>query len=185
MSNRRASIRREKREREKILKDKSKNGNLRRAEKLGNDTGKILSISKAMEVLYIKFNWSKEDLIELSRKLYEQVSKSGTEVFQYALQVWQEKMEIAILATNNGEPLHTKVDTIEDRIFVENRNANYVFYCSALLLELFSDYNMFKKLDTLIDELAWLFHDMSLEPTKHTINKYSAELKNIIGLNIV
>lgn len=185
MSYKRSAIRREQREREKIFKDKSKNGKLRRAEKLGNDLGKIIPIAKTMEVLYSKFNWSKEELVELSQKLFEQVSKSGTEVFQYALQVWQEKMEIAILASNNGEPLRTSANTIEDSILLQNRNANYIFYSSAILLELYSDYNMYKKLDIIIDELALLFNDMSKEPTKHTISKYSNELKEIVGLEIV
>lgn len=185
MSNKRAAMRREQREREKALKDKSKNGSLRRAEKLGNDTGKVISIAKTMELLHTKFNWSKDELVELSQKLFEQVTKSNTEVFQYALQPWQDKVEIAILAANKGEPLHTKVDTIEDRILIENRNSNYIFYCSALLLELFSDYNMSRKLDVLIDELALLFCDMSKEPTKHTIVTYTKKLKEVVGLEII
>lgn len=185
MSNKRAAIRREQREREKILKDKSKNGSLRRAEKLGNDMGKVIPIAKTMEILHSRFNWSKEKLVGLSHKLFEQVSKSQSEVFQYALQPWQEKMEIAILATNKGEPLRINADTIEDRILLENRNSNYIFYSSAILLELFSDYNMSRKLDEIIDELALLFNDMAKEPMKHTINRYSKELKEIVGLEIV
>lgn len=184
-SNRRSAIRREKREREKILKDKSKNGKLRRAEKLGNDIGKIIPLVKTMEILYIDYKWSKEELVELSHKLFEQVSKSGTEVFQYALQVWQEKMEIAILKANNGKPLRTNANTIEESIFLKNRNENYVFYSSAILLELFSDYNMYKKLDKIIDELALLFNDISKEPEKHTISRYTKEFKEIVGLDII
>ena len=96
MSFRRAAMRRDARNREKIQKCKAPGAELLKARNDGWEKGKLLATCICFETMYKDFGWRRKRLADLSNSLTEQSIHFTPDVLRFACAIWTEKLHGAI-----------------------------------------------------------------------------------------
>ena len=189
MSNRRAAIRRERKEREKIAKNKSENGKLLQAQSRGIDAGRTISATVVMNALFLELQWSKTKILEFTESLSQQSANGNPDVIAFALQPWIDKFETRIQAHSPVMPKMSITDVIQG-IEYQHRNISYVNCCALMFLNLYSNFDLRSnnkgtgKLDKIINQCVIHFHDLLRNPYDYTADKCIERTEKITGIQL-
>lgn len=190
MSNRRAAIRREERERKKIQKNKTANGDLMRAQSHGWDCGKVISACVVIDALALELNWKKEQISQFTQSLSEKSAKGNPDIIEFAVQPWKNKLEQRI-KQHAPELPKMPINSVIQGIEYQHRNMAYVGCCSLMFLNLFSNFNLSSNnkgtgtLDKIINQCVIHFYDLQRNPNDYKTEKVLAKTKKITGLELV
>lgn len=190
LSNRRAAIRRERHEREKIEKNKGKNGELLRAQSRGWENGKVIAACIGINALSLELGWSKDQIEDFTKSLAEQSANGNAQIIDFAVQPWKNKLEERIEAHSSVLP-KMPLDSIIQGIEYQHRNMAYVGCCSYMFLNLFSNFNLSSNnkgsgtLDKIINQCVINFYDMQRNPMDYTSEKMLQKTKKLTGLELV
>lgn len=188
MSSRRAAIRRERKEREKIMKNKSKDGEMKRLQYLSWENGKIISFTTILDALHSEFGWEKEQLAEFLESARTQSLDTDPNVLEIAAVPWHRKLEEAIQKRNVIGSMR-KFSLLQEMGY-QQRNISYIRCCSFFLLNLFSNYNLSSnnkgtgKLDRIIEICAIHFQDFMRNPDDYTNEKCVQRTERLTGVRV-
>ena len=189
MSNRRAALRREQREREKILKNKSENADLMRAQMKGFENGKIISACTVVDALATEMHWDKEKIIDFTKNVALQSAKGNAEIIEFAVQPWKDKLEQR-LKEHSPELPKMSLNSILQGIEFQHRNMAYVGCCALMFLNLFSNFNLSSNnkgsgtLDKIINQCVVHFYDLQQNPQKYEPEKCLERTRALTGVSI-
>lgn len=189
-SNRRAAIHRDKKEREKILKNKSPQAKLIKAKNKGYEEGKLIATSAFLESAVIDFKWTEKKIKEASDFIATTSMNSRSEVINFVCNIWNKKL-VERVQEIGKEKITLKVDSLEDSIMYEERNQTYFACCSLVLSAIYSNYGFSTnnkktgKLDKLIDRFVIRFYQMMDSPGYYTGEKCMARVEKITGIKFV
>ena len=187
MSNRRAELRRAKRETEKIEKSKGINAELMRAQKRGFENGKVISASTIVQALHTELGWNGDKIDDFAQSVANQQKNVNVEVVDFAINVWKDKLEERIEKRTNA-PIklvsHSAIQSIEYR----NRNVAYLNCCAYMFNTLYSNFNLSSKsngtgkLDKIIEKCVLCWYDFLETPIHYSNEKCKERTKEITGV---
>lgn len=186
-SNRRAAIRRDKKAREKILKNKSPQARLLQARNKGYEEGKMIATSVFLESVTIDFGWKQKKIKEATDFIATTSMDSGSEVINFVCNIWNKKL-VERIQDYDKRKLVLNVDSIEDNIMYEERNQTYFACCSLVLSALYSNYGFSTnskqtgKLDKLMNRFVIRFYQMMDSPKYYTGEKCMARVEEETGI---
>lgn len=186
-SNRRAAIRRDKKEREKILKNKSPQAKLIQARNKGYEEGKMIATSVFLECMAIDFGWDKKKIKEASDFIAADSMRSSSEVINFVVNIWNKKL-VDRVQEHNQKKIVLNVNSLEDSLMYEERNQTYFACCSLVLSALYSNYGFSSnskqtgKLDKLINRFVIRFYQMMENPKYYSGEKCMARVDENTGI---
>lgn len=187
MSNRRAAFRRDKREREKILKSKAPGADLLRERNKGWEEGKLLAICVGIEAMHDTFGWRKNKIHGFCDAVAHNSANCNKAVIRVAARPWQERL---IERINDGDKPVMTVDNIFQKERYEERNRTYLACASIMMLTLFSEYNFSSnskhtgRMDKVLDRYAVRFTDIVQDPAYYSGEKYAERIKEMTGMEV-
>lgn len=186
-SNRRAAIRRDKKAREKVLKNKSPQAKMLQAKNKGYDEGKLIATSVFLETAVIDYGWGTEKIKEATDFIATTSMNSRSEVVNFVCNIWNKKL-VERIQDYDKRKLVLNVDSIEDNIMYEERNQTYFACCSLTLSALYSNYGFSTnskqtgKLDKLMNRFVMRFYQMMDSPKYYTGEKCMARVEEVTGI---
>lgn len=186
-SNRRAAIRRDKKEREKILKNKSPQAKLIQARNKGYEEGKMIATSVFLECMAIDFGWDKKEIKEASDLIAADSMRSSSEVINFVVNIWNKKL-VDRVQEHNKKKIVLNVNSLEDSVMYEERNQTYFACCSLVLSALYSNYGFSSnskqtgKLDKLMNRFVIRFYQMMENPKYYSGEKCMARVDENTGI---
>lgn len=189
-SNRRAALRRDKKEREKIFKNKSPQANLIKAKNKGYEEGKMIATSVFLETAVIDFDWKEKKIKEATDFIATISMNSRSEVINFVCNIWNKKL-VERIQDYDKQKIVLNVDNIEDSIMYEERNQTYFACCSLVLSALYSNYGFSTnskqtgKLDKIMNRFVIRFYQMMDSPKYYTGEKCMERMKEITGIEFV
>lgn len=186
-SNRRAAIRRDKKEREKILKNKSPQAKLIQARNKGYEEGKMIATSVFLECMAIDFGWDKKKIKEASDFIAADSMRSSSEVINFVVNIWNKKL-VDRVQEHNQKKIVLNVNSLEDSLMYEERNQTYFACCSLVLSALYSNYGFSSnskqtgKLDKLINRFVIRFYQMMENPKYYSGEKCMERVDENTGI---
>ena len=186
-SNRRAAIRRDKKEREKILKNKSPQAKLIQARNKGYEEGKMIATSVFLECMAIDFGWGKKKIKEASDLIATDSMRSGSEVINFVVNIWNKKLVDRVQEQGQGN-IVVNIDNLEESLMYNERNQTYFACCSLVLSALYSNYGFSSnskqtgKLDKLMNRFVIRFYQMMENPKYYSGEKCIARVDENTGI---
>ena len=186
-SNRRAAIRRDKKEREKILKNKSPQAKLIQARNKGYEEGKMIATSVFLECMAIDFGWGKKKIKEASDLIATDSMRSGSEVINFVVNIWNKKLVDRVQEQGQGN-IVVNIDNLEESLMYNERNQTYFACCSLVLSALYSNYGFSSnskqtgKLDKLMNRFVIRFYQMMENPKYYSGEKCMARVDENTGI---
>ena len=186
-SNRRAAIRRDKKEREKILKNKSPQAKLIQARNKGYEEGKMIATSVFLECMAIDFGWDKKKIKEASDLIAADSMRSSSEVINFVVNIWNKKL-VDRVQEHNKKKIVLNVNSLEDSVMYEERNQTYFACCSLVLSALYSNYGFSSnskqtgKLDKLMNRFVIRFYQMMENPKYYSGEKCMQRVEEVTGI---
>ena len=186
-SNRRAALRRDKKEREKILKNKSPQANLIKAKNKGYEEGKLIATSVFLETAVIDFGWKEKKIEEASDFIASTSMNSRSEVINFVCNIWNKKL-VERIQDYDQKKIVLNVDNLEESIMYEERNQTYFACCSLVLSALYSNYGVSSnskqtgKLDKFINRFVIRFYQMMENPKYYTGEKCMKRVEEVTGI---
>ena len=177
MSDTRAAIRRERKERAKIAKHKSQNGELEKLVEKGTLEGRILAVYTVFCTLKEKYSFGKarlEKLLNLSNRESTKFEQTAT---QFNLNHYKQKMMERISKSNN---LDIYKQDVKEEIYVMRRNEVFVSACCMLFIVLNQEFGFSSnskgngRLDKIMDYVLDKFEETQFT---YGINWYIRELE--------
>lgn len=132
MSARRAAIRRERLQRNKIEKKKGKIGNLERAKEQGIIDGRALAVSACLEVLHTKYKLSNNKAQQLLNAVGKESARFDNPGVRFVLEYYAEKFAEKINAIKE----YQQIKDVETQIYCISRDDLYVTSVAIILTEL-------------------------------------------------
>lgn len=132
MSARRATIRCERLQRNKIEKKKGKIGNLERAKEQGIIDGRVLAISVCLEVLHSKYKLSNNKAQQLLNAIGKESARFDNPGVRFVLEYYAEKIAKKINAIKE----YQEIKDVETQIYCISRDDLYVTSVAIILTEL-------------------------------------------------
>ena len=186
-SNRRAAIRRDKKEREKILKNKSPQAKLIQARNKGYEEGKMIATSVFLECMAIDFGWGKKKIKEASDLIATDSMRSSPEVTNFVVNIWNKKLVDRVQEQGQGN-IVVSIDNLEESLMYNERNQTYFACCSLVLSALYSNYGFSSnskqtgKLDKLINRFVIRFYRMMENPKYYSGEKCMERVDENTGI---
>ena len=186
-SNRRAAIRRDKKEREKILKNKSPQAKLIQARNKGYEEGKMIATSVFLECMAIDFGWGKKKIKEASDLIATDSMRSSSEVINFVVNIWNKKLVDRVQEQGQGN-IVVNIDNLEESLMYNERNQTYFACCSLVLSALYSNYGFSSnskqtgKLDKLMNRFVIRFYQMMENPKYYSGEKCMARVDENTGI---
>ena len=186
-SNRRAAIRRDKKEREKILKNKSPQAKLIQARNKGYEEGKMIATSVFLECMAIDFGWGKKKIKEASDLIATDSMRSSPEVTNFVVNIWNKKLVDRVQEQGQGN-IVVSIDNLEESLMYNERNQTYFACCSLVLSALYSNYGFSSnskqtgKLDKLINRFVIRFYQMMENPKYYSGEKCMERVDENTGI---
>ena len=186
-SNRRAAIRRDKKEREKILKNKSPQAKLIQARNKGYEEGKMIATSVFLECMAIDFGWDKKKIKEASDLIAADSMRSSSEVINFVVNIWNKKLVDRVQEQGQGN-IVVSIDNLEESLMYNERNQTYFACCSLVLSALYSNYGFSSngkqtgKLDKLINRFVIRFYQMMENPKYYSGEKCMERVDENTGI---
>ena len=132
MSARRAAIRRERLQRNKIEKKKGKLGSLERAKEQGIIDGRALAVSVCLEVLHSKYKLSNNKAQQLLNAIGKESARFDNPGVRFVLEYYAEKIAKKI----NTIKEYQEIKDVETQIYCISRDDLYVTSVAIILTEL-------------------------------------------------
>ena len=132
MSARRAAIRRERLQRNKIEKKKGKLGSLERAKEQGIIDGRALAVSVCLEVLHSKYKLSNNKAQQLLNAIGKESARFDNPGVRFVLEYYAEKIAKKINAIKE----YQEIKDVETQIYCISRDDLYVTSVAIILTEL-------------------------------------------------
>lgn len=189
MSNRRAAIRRDKREREKILKSKAPGADMLRIKNEGWEEGKTLALCVGIEALYEYFGWRKERLYRFADTIGKNSANCNKIVMRAAVLPWQQRLLERITEVAGDKP-RMLVTSIKEKVMYEERNQTYIAAASIVMVTLFSEYNFSSnskrtgRMDKIIERYTIRYLDILGNHEYYCGEKYTKRIKEMTGMNV-
>lgn len=184
---RRAAIRRDKKAREKILKNKSPQAKLIQARNKGYEEGKMIATSVFLECMAIDFGWDKKKIKEASDLIAADSMRSSSEVINFVVNIWNKKLVDRVQEQGQGN-IVVSIDNLEESLMYNERNQTYFACCSLVLSALYSNYGFSSnskqtgKLDKLINRFVIRFYQMMENPKYYSGEKCMARVDENTGI---
>lgn len=186
-SNRRAAIRRDKKAREKVLKNKSPQAKMLQVKNKGYDEGKLIATSVFLETAVIDYGWETEKIKEATDFIATTSMNSRSEVVNFVCNIWNKKL-VERIQGYDKQKIVLNVDNLEESIMYEERNQTYFACCSLVLSALYSNYGFSTnskqtgKLDKLMNRFVTRFYQMMDSPKYYTGEKCMARVEEVTGI---
>lgn len=186
-SMRRAALRRDKKEREKILKNKSPQAKMLQAKNKGYDEGKLIATSVFLETAVIDYGWGTEKIKEATDFIATTSMDSGSEVINFVCNIWNKKL-VERIQGYDKQKIVLNVDNLEESIMYEERNQTYFACCSLVLSALYSNYGFSTnskqtgKLDKIMNRFVIRFYQMMESPKYYTGKKCMQRVEEVTGI---
>ena len=132
MSARRAAIRRERLQRNKIEKKKGKLGSLERAKEQGIIDGRAFAVSVCLEVLHSKYKLSNNKAQQLLNAIGKESARFDNPGVRFVLEYYAEKIAKKINAIKE----YQQIKDVETQIYCISRDDLYVTSVAIILTEL-------------------------------------------------
>ena len=132
MSARRAAIRRERLQRNKIEKKKGKIGSLERAKEQGIIDGRALAVSVCLEVLHSKYRLNNNKAQQLLNAIGKESARFDNPGVRFVLEYYAEKIAKKINAIKE----YQEIKDVETQIYCISRDDLYVTSVAIILTEL-------------------------------------------------
>lgn len=184
---RRAAIRRDKKAREKILKNKSPQAKLIQARNKGYEEGKMIATSVFLECMAIDFGWDKKKIKEASDLIAADSMRSSSEVINFVVNIWNKKLVDRVQEQGQGN-IVVSIDNLEESLMYNERNQTYFACCSLVLSALYSNYGFSSnskqtgKLDKLMNRFVIRFYQMMENPKYYSGEKCMARVDENTGI---
>lgn len=189
MSNRRAAIRRDRKEREKILKSKAPGADMLRIKNEGWEEGKLLAVCVGLEALYESFGWRKGKLYQFTEKIGKNSANCNKTVLQAAVKPWQNRLIERISEIAGDKPRMT-VNGLKEKIKFDERNQTYMAAASIVLVTLFSEYGFSGnkkrtgRMDKVIERYAIRYINILENPIYYCGKEYVKRVREMTGMNV-
>lgn len=186
-SNRRAAIRRDKKEREKILKNKSPQAKILQAKNKGYEEGKMIATSVFLECMVVDFGWKQKKIKQATDFIANTSMNSRSEVINFVANIWNRKL-VERVQEGIKEKVVLNVDSLEESVMYEERNQTYFSCCSLVLSALYSNYGFSTnkkqtgKLDKLMNRFVIRFYQMMESPKYYTGEKCMQRVEEVTGI---
>lgn len=186
-SNRRAAIRRDKKEREKILKNKSPQAKILQAKNKGCEEGRVIATSVFLECMVVDFGWKQKKIKQATDFIANTSMNSRSEVINFVANIWNRKL-VERVQEGIKEKVVLNVDSLEESVMYEERNQTYFSCCSLVLSVLYSNYGFSTnkkqtgKLDKLMNRFVIRFYQMMENPKYYTGEKCMARVEEVAGI---
>lgn len=184
MSNRRAAIRREKMEREKIAKHKSPQGAFEKVTNQGTLHGRVLAACIVSYILKEKYKFSKGKLERLLELTNREVLKYDQPATQFNLAFYQERMVNRLSDVN----LKIEVYDVKEKIYATRRNAVFMTSCAFMFIVLNQAFNFSSnakgtgRIDIVMEYTLNEFIKFQLDKENHNVDSYIKKMKEKTGI---
>lgn len=174
MSARRAAIRRERLQRNKVEKKKGKIGNLERAKEQGIIDGRALAVSVCLEVLHSKYKLSNNKAQQLLNAIGKESARFDNPGVRFVLEYYAEKIAKKINAIKE----YQEIKDVETQIYCVSRDDLYVTSVAIILTELNELFNFSSndkntgRLDYIMEYCTNRYLEVQLNPEENTAKYY-------------
>lgn len=191
-SNRRMAMRRDKREKEKILKSNAPGARILRARNKGWEDGKLLAIVFASECLFDNFSWDKEQIHDLTECIAKTSANTNVEILKVAMQPWERKLKERLEETQIDVMGIPDLSDPYRSAYVLERNRTYIAAAALIMLRLYSEFGFRDnkqrkgKMDNILDYFAKKMVNIVQDNGEEcsTVNHYVERLLRKTGLKI-
>ena len=186
MSARRAAIRRERLQRNKIEKKKGKLGSLERAKEQGIIDGRALAVSVCLEVLHSKYKLSNNKAQQLLNAIGKESARFDNPGVRFVLEYYAEKIAKKINAIKE----YQEIKDVETQIYCISRDDLYVTSVAIILTELNELWNFSSndkntgRLDYIMEYCTNRYLEMQLDPDKNTAEYYFERMLRRTGYKL-
>ena len=186
MSDRRAAVRRERKERAKIEKDRSANGEMLRAAEQGKIDGREIAFCVIANLLYDLHGFRKKRIEDFLEKCNREATRFDQEGMKFVLDHYVDKL----LEKINQVDVAQKPITIEESVYIAQRDTFYVSSLALMMAVLNDDYNMASnakntgRLDVLMEYCTNEYIKIQLDPDGHTADWYVKHTREKTGLEM-
>ena len=183
MSNKRALIRRERKEREKILSDKSELGRERRIRLRGQNDGRTIAYYTILSILIEKYKFNSEKIEKMCRYIGEEAVKFSSPGEQFVVLYYSDKLSELIMKRN----LRCILQNSEEVWYQTERDDFYISTCSVILIVLKDRFGFVSnksgtgKLDIVMEYCADEFIKIRKEPNLRTVKWYADRMKGRVS----
>ena len=186
MSDRRAAVRRERKERIKVEKNRSANGNILRAAEQGKLDGRAIAFCVIANLLYDLHGFRKKRIEDFLEKCNKEAVRFDQEGLQFVLKFYADKL---IAKTSNVDVMQ-KPKSIAEQIYLNQRDDFYVSSIALMLAVLNDDYGMASnrkntgRLDTIMEYCTNEYVKLQLDTERRNPKWYVQRTREKTGLNI-
>ena len=186
MSNRRAAMRRERMEREKINKSKSPTAEYERAVMQGTLDGRVYGACIVLCTVKKLYKMSKKNLSKLLEASNKEAVKFNEDATMFNLQFYQDKMLDKLQKT----PVKTYVDNAKEKIYVMRRNELFISSCCLMFLALKQEFGFSSnskgtgRIDIIMEYVLNEYIKMQYDKTRD-IEFYIKKTKEETGISFV
>lgn len=186
MSARRAAIRRERLQRNKIEKKKGKLGSLERAKEQGIIDSRALAVSVCLEVLHNKYKLSNNKAQQLLNAIGKESARFDNPGVRFVLEYYAEKIAKKINAIKE----YQEIKDVETQIYCISRDDLYVTSVAIILTELNELFNFSSndknsgRLDYIMEYCTNRYLEMQLDPGKNTAEYYFERMLRRTGYKL-
>lgn len=186
MSARRAAVRRERKERAKMQKYNSANGEMIRLAEQGKIDGRAIAFCVVANLLYDLHGFRKKRIEDFLRKCNKEATRFDSEGFYFVLQNYAEKINKRL----NKVDVIQNPESIIDCVYINQRDTYYVSSLALMLAVLNDDYGMASneknsgRLDTIMEYCTNEYIKIQLDPKGHSAGWYVEKTREKTGIAI-
>lgn len=186
MSDRRAAVRRERKERLKAEKRKAPDAEIKRAAERGKLDGRTIAFCVIANLLYDLHGFRRKRIEIFLKKCNKEATRFDQEGLQFVLKSYADKL---IAKINNADVVQ-KPKSIEEQIYLNTRDDFYVSSIALMLAVLNDDYGMASnmkntgRLDTIMEYCTNEYIKLQLDPGKYTPEWYVEQTREKTGLSL-
>ena len=186
MSDRRAAVRRERKERIKVGKNRSANREILRAAEQGKLDGRAIAFCVIANLLYDLHGFRKKRIEDFLEKCNKEAVRFDQGGLQFVLKFYADKLIVKI----NNVDVMQKPKSIAEQIYLNQRDDFYVSSIALMLAVLNDDYGMASnrkntgRLDTIMEYCTNEYVKLQLDTERRNAKWYVQRTREKIGMNI-
>ena len=186
MSDRRAAVRRERKERAKIQRNKSSSGEMLRAAEQGKIDGRAIAFCVIANLLYDLHGFRKKRIEDFLTKCNKEATRFDNIGVQFVIKFYADKLLEKINRVDETQ----KPKSIIDHVYLTQRDEFYVSSIALMLAVLNDDYGMASngkntgRLDTIMEYCTNEYMKLQLDPDGHTADWYVKHTREKTGLEM-
>lgn len=186
MSARRATIRRERLQRNKIEKKKGKVGSLERAKEQGIIDGRAIGVSACLEVLHSKYKFSNNKAQQLLNVMGRESARLDDTGVRFVANYYAEKFEKKLDALG----MYQDIADIPTKIYCASKHELFVTSVAIVLMVLNELWNFSSndkntgRLDYIMEYCTNRYLEMQLDPDNNTAEYYFERMLRRTGYKL-